>query len=113
MQIEHNSRERFYRKPFGAVTCGTRIRLRIAVSGVGIPNAVRLVYHLDSEKEEHRIDMPFLFSLGNNSIYSVYLDAPEKEDLIWYYVELDTQQGIAYYGNNVRQMGGSGRAVFP
>lgn len=112
MQIEHNSRERFYRKPFGAVTCGTRIRLRIAVSGVGIPNAVRLVYHLDSEKEEHRIDMPFLFSLGNNSIYSVYLDAPEKEDLIWYYFELDTQQGIAYYGNNVRQMGGVGELFF-
>ena len=112
MQVEHNSRERFYRKPFGAAACGTRIRLRIAVSGVGIPNAVRLVYRVDSEKEEHRIDMPFLFSLGNNSIYSVYLDAPEKEGLIWYYFELDTQQGIAYYGNNVRQMGGVGELFF-
>lgn len=108
MQIEHNSREKFYRKPFGAVTCGTRVRLRVAMSGIGIPNAVKLVYKIDSEPEERYLNMPFLFSLGENNIYSVYLDVPETECLIWYYFEIDTQQGIFYYGNNQRQLGGVG-----
>ncbi len=116
MQIEHNSRERFYRKPFGAVTCGTRIRLRVTVEGMGIPNAVRLVYKLDSEEEEHRMDMPYLFSMGEamggTSIYSVYLDAPSEAGLIWYYFEFETQQGVVYYGNNSRQLGGVGELCF-
>ena len=43
MDIEHNSRKKFYRFPFGAVTCGGEVRLRLAVSGAGIPSAVRLV----------------------------------------------------------------------
>ena len=44
MDIEHNSRKKFYRFPFGAVTCGGEVRLRLAVSGAGIPSAVRLLY---------------------------------------------------------------------
>ena len=112
MQIEHNSREKFYRKPFGAVPCGTRIRLRVAVSGGGIPNAVRLVYRVDSESEEQRVDMPYLFSVGGNSIYSVSINAPEKEGLIWYYFEFDTHQGSVFYGNNTRQLGGVGEMCF-
>lgn len=47
MDIEHNSRKKFYRFPFGAVTCGGEVRLRLAVSGAGIPSAVRLVYMED------------------------------------------------------------------
>lgn len=54
MDIEHNSREKFYRRPFGAVTCGTEIRLRIAVSGAGIPRAVRVVYMEDGKAEKER-----------------------------------------------------------
>jgi len=62
MDIEHNSREKFYRFPFGAVTCGGEVRLRLAVSGAGIPSAVRLVY-MEDGKGEVRICRIFLMSV--------------------------------------------------
>ena len=69
MDIEHNSREKFYRFPFGAVTCGGEVRLRLAVSGAGIPSAVRLVY-MEDGKGEVRKDMPYIFDVGDHCIYS-------------------------------------------
>lgn len=107
MDIEHNSREEFYRFPFGAVTCGTYVRLRLAVEAVGIPNAVRLVY-IEDGKEEQRVDMPYIFSLSKNSIYSVSIKMPETAGLIWYYFELETSSGTLYYGNNSKNLGGIG-----
>ena len=112
MQIEHNSREKFYRRPFGAVPCGTRVRFRVSVSDMGIPNAVRVVYRIDSDEEEQRKDMSYLFSLGDHNIYNAYVDMPKSECLIWYYFEFESHQGVVYYGNNTRQMGGIGELCF-
>ena len=67
MDIEHNSREEFYRYPFGAVTCGTKIRFRLSVAEAGIPNAIHLVYTPDG-KDEIRVDMPYVFELSDHSI---------------------------------------------
>ncbi len=106
MQIEHNSREIFYREPFGAVSCGTKVNLKLAVSGAGIPSAVRVVLVRDGE--ERRTDMAFLFSIGDNSIYGAEITAPEKEGLLWYYFELESDGKTVYYGNNNRQLGGKG-----
>lgn len=111
MDLEHNSREEFYRFPFGAVTCGEEVRLRIAISGVGIPTAVRLVYKEDG-KDEIRVDMPYIFSLSNNCIYSVSIKMPKNTCLIWYYFELETEQGTVYYGNNNKNLGGIGEVCF-
>ena len=38
MEIEHISRESFYRKPFGAVDCNSGVRLRISLRDAGIPH---------------------------------------------------------------------------
>lgn len=111
MNIEHNSREKFYRRPFGAVECGTEIRFRISASGIGIPNAVRLVYKRDA-KEEIRVDMAYLFNLGDLCIYSVKVKMPDEVGLIWYYFEIETSQGIVYYGNNSKNLGGMGEVSF-
>ncbi len=111
MNIEHNSREKFYRRPFGAVTCGTEIRLRLAVHGAGIPSAVRLVYKEDG-REERRADMSYAFDINGNCIYTIKLNMPEKAGLIWYYFELQTGNGMVYYGNNCRQLGGKGEMSF-
>ena len=80
MDIEHNSRENFIDFPFGAVTCGGEVRLRLAVSGAGIPSAVRLVY-MEDGKGEVRKDMPYIFDVGDHCIYSVNVKMPEKQDL--------------------------------
>lgn len=111
MDIEHNSREEFYRFPFGAVTCGTDVRLRLAVKDVGIPNAVRLVY-IEDGKEEQRVDMPYLFSLSHYSIYSVSIKVPKTAGLIWYYFEMETSSGMVYYGNNSKNLGGIGEVRY-
>ncbi|MBQ8300927.1 MAG: hypothetical protein IJX57_03070, partial [Clostridia bacterium] len=111
MVIEHNSREQFYRYPFGAVTCGTEVRFRLSVSGVGIPSAVRFVYKQD-EKEEVRVDMPYMFDVGDHCVYSVNVKMPDEAGLIWYYFELATERGMVYYGNNSKNLGGRGEMCF-
>ena len=111
MDIEHNSRKKFYRFPFGAVTCGGEVRLRLAVSGAGIPSAVRLVY-MEDGKGEVRKDMPYIFDVGDHCIYSVNVKMPEKAGLVWYYFELETERGMVYYGNNSKQLGGIGEMCF-
>ena len=108
MQIEHNSREVFYREPFGAVSCGTKINLKLSVSGAGIPGAVRVVFREDSKTEEQYADMAYLFSVGESSIYGAEITMPEQEGLIWYYFELEADGKKIYYGNNRRQLGGKG-----
>ena len=57
MEIEHNSRQEFFRSPFGAVTCGTEVRLRLSANGMGIPRAVKLIYKTDGGAETYH-DMP-------------------------------------------------------
>ncbi len=111
MDIEHNSREPFYRYPFGAVTCGTEVRFRLAVCGAGIPSAVHFVYKEDAG-DEVRLDMPYMFDIGDHCVYSVNVKMPEKAGLVWYYFELETDRGMVYYGNNSKQLGGIGEMSF-
>jgi 4-alpha-glucanotransferase len=111
MNIEHNSREEFYRSPFGAVTCGTEVRIRLSVEDIGIPNAVRLVY-IEDGKEEQRFDMPYIFRISNHNVYAVKIKMPETAGLIWYYFELETSSGTIYYGNNQKCLGGIGEVCY-
>lgn len=111
MTVEHNSREEFYRKPFGAVTCGTTITIRLSVGGVGIPNAIRLIIKED-KGETRQIDMPYIFEIDEHSIYSADIKMPDMPGLVWYYFEVETNQGTVYYGNNSRQLGGKGEISF-
>lgn len=111
MVIEHNSREKFYRRPFGAVKCGTEVRFRVSAAGIGIPNAVRLVYKRDGESEK-RVNMAYLFNQADDCIYSVKVKMPEQAGLVWYYFEFATDRGMVYYGNNHKNLGGLGEMSF-
>lgn len=111
MEIEHNSRQEFFRSPFGAVTCGTEVRLRISANGVGIPRAVKLVYKTDNGEEIYR-DMPYIFSILGSCIYETTIRVPDEAGLIWYYFELSTDIGVVYYGNNSENLGGKGEMSF-
>ena len=111
MDIEHNSREEFYRFPFGAVTCGTDVRLRLSVADAGIPNAVRLVY-IEDGKTPKKVDMAYILSLSNHSIYSASIKMPKEPMLVWYYFELETPSGTVYYGNNASNLGGIGEMYY-
>lgn len=111
MQIEHNSRQNFFRAPYGAVTCGTEVRLRISIDGVGIPRAVKLIYKPDSSEAVY-VDMPYVFSVLGSCIYEKTIKMPDNVGLVWYYFELETDAGVVYYGNNSENLGGKGEMSF-
>ncbi|MBQ3426077.1 MAG: glycoside hydrolase family 13 protein [Clostridia bacterium] len=111
MEIEHNSRQEFFRSPMGAVTCGTEIRFRLVVSGVGIPRSVKLIYKRDGGNEVY-VDMPYVFSVISSSTYEKTIKMPDEAGLIWYYFEIATDVGIVYYGNSHNNLGGRGEISF-
>lgn len=111
MDIEHNSRQKFFRFPYGAVTCGTSVRFRLSVYGAGIPRSVKLVYKKDNGKT-HYADMPYVFSVSADSIYEKTIEMPDEPVLIWYYFEIATDAGVVYYGNNSENLGGKGEMSF-
>lgn len=109
MELEHISREAFYREPYGAVTCNSQVKLRLSVRNGGVPRSVRVIYKIDGGDEQYK-NMPFVFTVHNGSIYEATLTMPETPCLIWYYFEVATDMGIFYYGNNMENLGGKGIA---
>ncbi len=109
MEIEHISRESFYREPYGAVACNSQVKLRLSVRNGGVPRSVRVIYKTDGGDEQYK-NMPFVFTVHNGSIYEATLTMPETPCLIWYYFEVVTDTGIVYYGNNIENLGGKGVA---
>lgn len=110
MELEHNSRESFYREPYGAVVCKSEVKLRLSLRDAGMPRSVRVIYKTDGG-ENNYLDMPYVFSVHDSSIYEATLEMPEKACLIWYYFEVVTDIGVVYYGNNAENLGGKGMAV--
>lgn len=111
MKIEHNSRCDFYRAPFGAVTLGTGVRLRLGISEGGIPNSVKLVY-IGRDKTEKSLNMPYVTEIGSFCVYEVTLPPQTECGNVWYYFEVVTQQGHVFYGNNEKRLGGLGEMYY-
>ncbi len=108
MYVEHNSRLLFYREPFGALKCGDEVNIKLLVSDAGIPNAIRLACIWDGKDEEIKYNMAYEFSVGKGSLYKVNLKMSDNTGIIWYYFEIETNEGTFYYANNQRCMGGEG-----
>lgn len=102
MKAEHNSQSDFYRLPFGAVKTGSRVTLSIAIEDVGIPKAITLV------TDKGRENMFYARSLGEYNVYTAVFKLPAEPCKIWYYFELDTSEGLFFYGNNADGLGGVG-----
>lgn len=105
--MEHNSRSEFYRSPFGAVTTKTEITMRLSMANMGIPYSVCLVTVFGEEKTYHA--MSYIMNVGDFCVYEVKFHAPENAGLIWYYFDVNTENGHIYYGNNDENLGGIGR----
>lgn len=109
MELEHISRESFFRSPYGAVPCESKVRVRLSVRGAGIPHSVRVIYKIEGSEESLR-DMPYVFSVQDVSIYEAELVMPKIPCLVWYFFEVANESGIVYYGNNCENLGGKGEA---
>lgn len=109
MNIEHNSQSTFYRNPFGAVCCGCKVNLSLAISGLGIPNAINLMIKEDKGDWKY-FDMSYAFSINGSDIYCATVDMPKEPSLMWYSFKIVGEDNKSiYYGNNTRQLGGVGK----
>ncbi len=103
MRIEHNSHSTVYRSPFGSLCCGEKVTLSLAVADSGIPKSVTLVTNLGSHA------MHYSHSVAEYDVYSVTFGVPEMPCKLYYHFELDLADGIVYYGNSDKALGGIGR----
>lgn len=106
MKIEHNSRLDFYRSPYGAVVCGTKVTLRLGVSGGGIPGLVRVHYNFNDL--EGFYNMSYVYELGEFCIYEATLQMPEDVGLFFYHFEVAGEHSTFFYANNHERLGGLG-----
>ena len=109
MELEHISRQSFFRYPVGAICAKAGVRLRLSVKNAGIPRSVRVFYKCEGGEETYA-DMPYVFSVMDMSVYEKELVMPEKPCLVWYYFEVVTDSETVYYGNNRENLGGKGVA---
>ncbi len=107
MKTEHNSRSLFYRSPFGAVTKGTTVTLRLLLADFGIPKHIRAVYTFGGES--HFINMAYAFELSGSYVYEAKLSIPDKTGLLYYYFDIASSDTHIFYGNNEAGLGGVGK----
>ncbi len=99
MTIHHDSRDTDYRMPQGAVTCGTRLRLR--VRGEALEKVWLRLWWNDAEtrKRMRRV----------GEYFECRFTAPDSPGLLWYYfVAVDVEGNAFYLGNAADGLGGVG-----
>ncbi|AET67877.1 4-alpha-glucanotransferase [Desulfosporosinus orientis DSM 765] len=121
LKAYHNSHDLYYRKPFGAVHCGERIRFRFQISS-SVP-IQGCFLHLREEDWERSVPMSRisegleleteleLESEGageSGCFYETELEVMDGTGLVWYYFVINTESGTYYYGNNRDKLGGEG-----
>ena len=106
LHVEHNSQLDFYRSPFGAVEIGTEVTIRLSVKDGGLPHSIKCLCKTDTCTWE--TDMTYQFTVMSASVYGCTLKMPKSPCLLWYWFEIKTDNGLEYYGNNERGLGGLG-----
>lgn len=103
MRVEHNSRLAVYRDPFGSVTCGTKVRLRLALTDFGIPKYVHAVTECGGDVR--RFNMAYVFELSGTYFYETEAEMPSRAGQVRYYFDIG---GTVFYGNNAENTSGKG-----
>ena len=107
MNVYHNSRENFYRNPFGAVHLGEKITLRLKITEPMKHLKCYIVLWQNTEKLEP-IEMINESANGDEVIYVATFNAPKKRTLLWYHFVLENIESRFFYGDNELQVGGEG-----
>ena len=108
-RIMHNSYSEKYRKPFGAVTEGEKITLRISVevNQKEIPKEMKLLSWKDGE-----LPVEYFMTKVEGSLELLTFEgeilAPENPGLIWYCFRMNLEGNNCYYGSDEDQLGGIG-----
>lgn len=107
-EVFHDSHNRLFRSPFGAVPCGQKIDLALEVNSVNQPEQVVLRLWKYGRQEE-KIPMQLTEVREQRRLYRASIVAPERHGLLWYYFLVVEGGCTLYYGNNTRQWGGIGQ----
>lgn len=108
MKVEHNSRNLFYKSPFGAITNEQSATIRIGIEGGGIPERVCLVY-TDRKKIEHNVPMSYVTEIGGFCMYEATIPPQDECGNIWYMFDIFAENEHVYYANNPDMLGGTGK----
>lgn len=109
MRAYYNSRDEYYKKPFGAVNVGEKISYRIKVYEPIKSLKVHLCMWKDAEKIPE-IEMDKKVYDDHVEFFTSYR-MPSEPSLIWYHFRLSNIDENYYYSNNDRQSGGEGKLV--
>ncbi|EYE87773.1 alpha-amylase [Fervidicella metallireducens AeB] len=109
--VFHNSQDIYYRNPFGAVKCGSKVFIRIEAEGCSEATLVI------SDINENLVAIPMDFSKGKefikgenpSTVKEFCVELNLKEIGIYnYYFILKKNTSYFYYGNNKDKLGGVG-----
>ena len=111
MKVYYNSRDEFYKNPFGAVKVGTVVTFRLRISEH--IKALKCYIAMwkqndrlpDVEMEKERIDE------NGDAIYVAKFKTPKDPAVLWYHFVLESFDEKYFYANNDSQSGGEGILV--
>ena len=104
LNVIHNSQDSEYRKPFGAVVAGEKVKLSINVDKE-VNVSIQLIYK-DETVNTIMMDREYLNS--GYFKYSVEIDTSDYIGLLQYYFTIINDSNYVYFGNNDERLGGIG-----
>lgn len=110
IQIFHDSHNIELRSPFGAVSIGTKVRIRLWTSKK-CSAYINLINFYNNQIEIQMKEMAWN-SLVNNWIYEIEVDTSNSIGLIYYYFRVNYYGRDIIYGNNIELLGGIGQVYF-
>ncbi len=105
--LYYDSRDKKYKKPFGAVALRSRITLRLSVSRRMAPLKVELLLRHDGEKEARALPLLWERREEARDLYRVKFSL-SKPGLYHYVFRVTTQVSEPYYGAREEYRGGEG-----
>ena len=110
IQIFHDSHNLELRNPFGAVSIGNKVRIRLWTSKRCLAY-INLINFYNNQIEIQMNEIGWNDSV-NNLIYEVEVDTSNNIGLIYYYFRVSYYGRNIIYGNNIESLGGIGQIYF-
>ena len=110
IQIFHDSQNSDLRQPFGAVSIGTKVKIRLWTSKKCLAY-INLINFYNNQIEIQMNEIGWSDSV-NNWIYEIEVDTHDSIGLIYYYFRVNYYGQDIIYGNNIESLGGIGQVYF-
>ena len=110
IQIFHDSHNLELRNPFGAVSIGIKVRIRLWTSKK-CSAYINLINFYNNQIEIQMNEIGWNSSV-NNWVYEMEVDTSNNTGLIYYYFRVNYHGRDIIYGNNIESLGGVGQVYF-